>query len=109
MTWIRVTEATNIPLREARAVRIGDDEIAIFNLGDHFLACDNACPHRGGPLADGIVAGETVVCPLHAYRVRLDTGKVTKPEVCVKVETYETRVENGVVLVAMEKLQERAA
>ena len=101
MNWIRVTEAENIPLREGRAVRIGDDEIAIFNLGGHFLACDNACPHRGGPLADGIISGNTVVCPLHAYKVCLDTGNVTKPEVCVKVETYEVRVENGVVMVAL--------
>ena len=110
MNWIRITEANNIPLREGRAVRIGDDEIAIFNLGgDRFLACDNACPHRGGPLADGIVSGNTVVCPLHAYKVCLDSGNVTKPDVCVKVETYEARVENGVVMVALGAQHARAA
>jgi nitrite reductase (NADH) small subunit len=109
MNWIRVTEANNIPLREGRAVRIGDDEIAIFNLGERFLACDNMCPHRGGPLADGIVSGNTVVCPLHAYKVCLDTGNVTKPEVCVRVETYDVRVEDGVVLVALGRERARAA
>ena len=68
MNWVRVTTVENIPLREGRAVRVGDDEIAIFNLGDRFVACENSCPHRGGPLADGIVSGSSVVCPLHAYK-----------------------------------------
>ena len=109
MSWIRVTETENIPLREGRAVQIGDREIAIFNLGDRFTACDNACPHRGGPLADGIVSGATVVCPLHAYKVCLETGNVRKPEVCVKVDTYEVRVEDGVILVDVEDAEEKAA
>jgi len=109
MSWIRVTEIENIPLREGRAVQIGDREIAIFNLGGRFVAADNACPHRGGPLADGIVSGTHVVCPLHAYRVCLESGNVTKPEVCVKVDTYEVRVEGGVVMVDVDEAEERAA
>lgn len=109
MNWIRVTNAENIPRREGRAIRVGGQEIAIFNLGDRFTACDNACPHRGGPLADGIVSGAAVVCPLHAYRLCLDTGKVTKPDLCVKVDTYPVRVEEGVVVVALPDAQEKAA
>jgi len=109
MSWIRVTETENIPLREGRAVQIGDREIAIFNLGGRFVATDNACPHRGGPLADGIVSGTHVVCPLHAYRVCLESGNVTKPEVCVKVDTYEVRVEGGVVMVDVDEAEEKAA
>ena len=109
MNWIRVTSTENIPLREGRAVRIGEQEIAVFNLGDRFVACHNTCPHRGGPLADGIVSGTTVVCPLHAYRVCLETGKVTKPDLCVKVDTYPVRVEDGVVLIAVPEEQEKAA
>jgi nitrite reductase (NADH) small subunit len=109
MSWIRVTEIENIPLREGRAVQIGDREIAIFNLGGRFVAADNACPHRGGPLADGIVSGTHVVCPLHAYRVCLESGNVTKPEVCVKVDTYEVRVEGGVVMVDVDEAEEKAA
>ena len=109
MNWVRVTTVENVPLREGRAVRVGEDEIAIFNLGDRFVACENACPHRGGPLADGIVSGNSVVCPLHAYKVCLDIGNVVKPEVCVKVDTFPVRVENGVILVALEEVEERAA
>ena len=109
MNWIRITTAENIPIREGRAIQVGDREIAIFNLGDRFAACDNACPHRAGPLADGIVTGAAVVCPLHGYRVCLETGNVLKPDVCVRVDTYPVRVENGVVLIAIESDQEKAA
>lgn len=103
MSWIRITHADNIPLREGRSVRLGDDEIAIFNLGDRYVAVDNSCPHRGGPLCDGIVSGDTVVCPLHGWKISLDTGDVLKPDVCVKVGTYPVSVEDGIISVQYSK------
>ena len=110
MNWIRVTRAENIPLREGRSVRIGDDEIAIFNLGDdRYVAVDNACPHRGGPLCDGIVSGNAVICPLHGWKISLETGNVMKPDVCVRVETYPVSVRDGVVCVQIEKTEEEKA
>lgn len=101
--WIRVTTVANVPPREGRAVRLGDREMAIFNLGDRFLATDNRCPHKGGPLCDGIVTGSSVVCPLHAWKVNLATGVVERPSAgkdhCVR--TYPTRIEEGVVVVGV--------
>lgn len=101
--WIRVTPADNVPPREGRAVLIGDHEIALFNLGDRFLATDNQCPHKGGPLCDGIVTGSSVVCPLHAWKVNLENGDVERPanakDHCVT--TYPTRVDEGVVLIGL--------
>lgn len=105
--WIRVTSTGSIPRREGRAVVLGGRELAIFNLGERFLAVENQCPHRGGPLADGIVSGCAVVCPLHAWKVRLDTGGVDRPggtSACV--QTFATRVEEDTVLV---RLPARAA
>ncbi len=112
--WIRVTSETNIPVREGRSVHVQDREIAIFNLGDRFAAIDAACPHRGGPLCDGIVTGNrapsldcgpvvghAVVCPLHGWKIDLQTGAVLKPEVSVRVDTYDVRVNDGVVEVAV--------
>lgn len=100
--WVRVTEAKNIPIREGRAVQIGNEEVAVFNLGDRFLAIENRCPHRGGPLSDGIVTGSTVVCPLHAWKVCLESGEVTKPaEERACVTSYRTRQENGLVLIEL--------
>jgi nitrite reductase (NADH) small subunit len=92
-------------------VLIGDREIALFNLGpstalgagSSFLATDNRCPHKGGPLCDGIVTGTSVVCPLHAWKVNLETGEVERPshgkDHCVT--TYPTRIEDGVVLIGL--------
>jgi nitrite reductase (NADH) small subunit len=98
--WIRVSACDNIPPREGRAATIGDTDIAIFNLGDRFLAVDGHCPHQGGPLCDGIVAGNTVVCPLHAWKIGLEDGKVARPaQVDACVRTYQTRVEDGIVLI----------
>jgi len=97
--WLRIAYCSDIPAREGRAVRISDREIAIFNLGGRFLAVDNRCPHRGGPLADGIVSGTNVVCPLHAWKFNLEDGKgvsSTSQGGCVR--TFSTRVEDGVVL-----------
>jgi nitrite reductase (NADH) small subunit len=95
--WVRVAHCDAVPLREGRAVMLGDREIAIFNLGGRFFATDNKCPHQGGPLCDGIVAGDSVVCPLHAWKVRLDSGAVERPENDRCVTTYPTRVDDGVL------------
>jgi nitrite reductase (NADH) small subunit len=96
--WIRTVRCEDIPLREARSVRLSGRDIAIFNLGDRFLAVDNRCPHKGGPLAEGIVSGKTVICPLHSRKVCLETGDVlNSPDASRCVETFRTRVEDGVV------------
>jgi nitrite reductase (NADH) small subunit len=100
--WIRVTECDNIPLREGRAVRFGELEIAVFNLGSRFLAVENRCPHLGGPLSDGIVSGESVVCPLHAWKIGLHDGTVERPADVPKcIATFATRVEDGTVLLQL--------
>ena len=109
MKWIRVTRTENVPLREGRCVTIGEEQIAIFNLGDRFVAVDNECPHRAGPLCDGIVSGATVACPLHGYKICLDTGNVLKPDVIIRVETYPVRVEDGVISIQVESSREIAA
>ena len=98
MSWIRIATCDSIPPREGRAAEIGDRRIAIFNLGGRFLAVDNQCPHQSGPLCDGIVAGDAVVCPLHQWKVNLETGAVARPANQEnRVRTYATRVEAGVI------------
>jgi nitrite reductase (NADH) small subunit len=100
--WVRITQAEDIPLREGRSVQIAGHEIAIFNLGDRFLAVENRCPHRGGPLADGIVSGRTVVCPLHAWKVDLESGRVTnRPEENPCVKSFPVAVCDGVVMLEL--------
>jgi nitrite reductase (NADH) small subunit len=110
MNWIRITHAQNIPPREGRAVRVGTLSVAVFHTGAAFLAVENRCPHRDGPLADGIVGGTTVTCPLHNWRICLETGAVTKPcdSGAPAVRTFPVKVQDGVVLVGMDEAQAAA-
>lgn len=96
--WVKVTRFENIPLREGRSITVDDREIAIFRLGDKLFAIDNRCPHRGGPLAEGIVSGNKVVCPLHAWKIDLESGIVagqSGEQSCVT--TYPIRVQDGII------------
>ena len=93
--WVRATACENIPVREGRMIEVCGRQIAIFNLGDKFLAVDNRCPHQGGPLAEGIISGATVVCPLHAWKIDLQSGMAANAAACVA--TFQTRVCDGIV------------
>ena len=97
--WKRVTRTENIPLREGRAISLDGLEIAVFNLGDRFAAVQNACPHQGGPLCDGIVSGTTVVCPLHNWRFDLETGGPVATSLPVCLTSYPVRLEDDVIWV----------
>jgi len=99
--WHKVTYPHNIPLREGRAIKVGGEELAIFNLGEEFVAVDNRCPHQGGPLADGIVTGEKVVCPLHSWRICLRSGAILKPALPVRTPVYPVRIVDGIIEVEL--------
>ena len=100
-TWTRITAAGSIPPLEGRSVTVGDVDLAIFNLKDRFVTIENRCPHKGGPLCDGIVSGTVVVCPLHGWRFDLDSGMAIRASLPACVTTYPTRVEDGVILVGI--------
>jgi len=72
---IRLGRADHVPMLEGRSVAVGDRRLAVFRTAGGYHAIDHACPHAGGPLADGIVAGGCVTCPLHGLRFDLITGE----------------------------------
>ncbi len=107
--WVAVGACADIPRREGRLVTLGGREVAVFNLGDRFSALDNRCPHKGGPLSDGIVAGTAVVCPLHAWRINLESGEVERPcAAAPAVAVYATKVDGGVVFVSVAAADDEA-
>lgn len=96
--WIRVCDITDIPRLGARVVpRSGEHNIAVFRAADdHVFAVTDRCPHRGGPLSQGIVFGHRVACPLHNLNIELETGCAVAPDTgCV--ERHRVKVAGGVV------------
>lgn len=87
--WVPVGRAEDVPLLEGRSVMVGPQRIAVFRLPSGWAAIDHACPHKGGPLADGIVADSCVTCPLHNRRFDLTTGQQVGGD--DRVATYEIR------------------
>ncbi len=79
--WIEVGTLEDIPRQGARVVRTADGDIAVFRtLDDEVFALRDKCPHKGGPLSQGIVHGRRVACPLHDWKIHLDTGLAVAPD-----------------------------
>jgi len=95
--WVRVSRIEDIPPLGSRVVRINGESIAVFRTAtDEVYALTDRCPHRGGPLSQGIVFGDRVACPLHDWVIELKTGIAVAPDVGCTV-THRVRVENGIV------------
>jgi nitrite reductase (NADH) small subunit len=104
---IEICRTGDVPIGEGRAVTVEGRRLAVFNTGEGWYALENACPHRGGPLADGILADRCVACPLHDRRYDLETGAALTdgPDVAA----YRVSVREGSVLVDLAVPLERAA
>jgi len=81
MHWVGVGAASDIPPLGAKRFRLGGDTIAVFRTSsDEYFALVDRCPHRGGPLSEGIVSGRGVACPLHGWVIALDSGAAVAPD-----------------------------
>jgi len=101
--WTDVGAVADIPLRGARRVPTPRGDIAVFHTGDgQVFALWDACPHKGGPLSEGIVHGHAVACPLHNWIIDLATGEPTgadRGKGCAPV--VHLKVEDGRILLAV--------
>lgn len=95
--WVEVGCVEDIPKLGARVVRTAQGDIAVFRASDdHIFALRDQCPHRGGPLSQGIVHGHRVTCPLHNWQIELASGTAVAPdEGCTG--QYEVKVEQGLI------------
>lgn len=101
LRWRDVGSLAEVPQRGARVVTTPEGNIAIFRTtGDAVFALDDRCPHKGGPLSQGIVHGSAVTCPLHNWVIDLATGRAAAPdEGCVR--RIPARVEAGRILLGL--------
>ncbi len=108
-TWIDIAALDDIAPRGARVVKTALGCVAIFRTGDDkVFALDDACPHKKGPLSEGIVHGTSVTCPLHNWVISLETGQAQGADEGA-VNTYEIKVENGRILLDGTRLRARSA
>ena len=99
--WIEVVGVEDIPKLGSRVIKTESANIAIFrNAQDQIFAIKDQCPHKQGPLSQGIVHGSSVTCPLHNWKIDLSTGRVLSPdEGCVN--TYAVRVKSKRVYIKL--------
>ena len=100
---LRVGRCDDVPLLEGRSVHIAGHRIAVFRTEAGWRALAAACPHEGGPLADGIVAESCVTCPLHGWRFDLDSGQAVNADASVAV--YEVTERDGELWVELPPTQ----
>lgn len=99
MHWLPVGFLSDIPQRGARCIRTPRGRIAIFRTADdQVFALEDRCPHRDGPLSQGIVHGHAVTCPLHNWVIGLESGEALGADEG-QVQRFPVRVEDGALLV----------
>lgn len=98
--WLPVCAVQEIPRQGARVIDLDGTAVAVFRTAqDEIHAIEDRCPHRGGPLSQGIVFDNRVACPLHGWLIRLDTGHACAPdEGCAR--RYRIKVDEDAVFIA---------
>ncbi|WP_374012396.1 nitrite reductase small subunit NirD [Pseudoxanthomonas koreensis] len=109
-SWMYVCAIEDIPVLGSRVVQCGPGEdIALFRpAADRVFALADRCPHKGGPLSQGIVSGDSVTCPLHGWNIALDSGQACAPDVgCAR--TYPVQLRDGQVWLTLVPAVQQAA
>src|SRR4051812_47426893 len=109
LKWVEVGSLDDIPSRGARCVNTPAGRIAVFRTAEgQVFAIEDHCPHKGGPLSQGIVHGSSVTCPLHNWVISLESGKAQgADEGCVR--TIPIKIEHGTLYLALKTQTEPAA
>ena len=98
--WRDLGPAADFAPGRVRAARVAGVRLAVGRTERGFFAVDGLCPHAGGVLGEGILDGDLLVCPLHAYAFDVRSGACADDESC-RVRAYELRVEAGVLQVRL--------
>jgi len=104
MNWQDICALEDINPLGSRVIAGPRGDIALFRTADdEVFALDDRCPHKGGPLSQGLIFGKRVACPLHNWQIELDSGNAVAPDVgCA--HRHPAKVENGRVLLAVKDL-----
>lgn len=109
MSWIAIGSTGDIPVRGARCVATPGGRIAVFRtIENRYFAVEDRCPHKAGPLSQGIVHGSAVTCPLHNWVISLESGQAQGADEG-SVRTFALKVADGQLFISSEALTRRAA
>lgn len=109
MTWLDIGSINDIPERGARIVKTKVGCVAVFRTAENeVFATADRCPHKGGPLSEGIVHDRKVTCPLHNWVFSLETGEAQGADEG-QIDTYAVRVADGRILLDVSQLSNRVA
>lgn len=103
MNWVSVCQVDEVEEYMPKSVDIGDIKIGIFQVGDHYFAIENICPHAYALLTEGFVEDGTVECPLHEAIFDIKTGNLESGPGCRNLLTYPVKVEAGEIMISVEQ------
>ena len=103
--FIEVARVSDLPVGRVKSVKVSGDTIALYHTAKGFFASESRCPHRGGPLTEGDVIGDEIVCPWHLWGFNLENGLCPgNPDICITM--HEVKVDGDRVLVRLAPVRE---
>jgi 3-phenylpropionate/trans-cinnamate dioxygenase ferredoxin subunit len=101
--FVEIAPASELPNGERLFVELGDKPIVIFNVAGQLFAIGDVCSHDDGPLGDGTLEGNHIVCPRHGAEFDVRTGQVVQMPAVIDIPAYPVQVRDGTIFVGMPK------
>ncbi len=101
--FVEIAPASELPNGERLFVDLGDKPIVIFNIAGQYFAIGDVCTHDDGPLGDGVIEGDHVVCPRHGAEFDIRTGQAVQMPAVVDIPAYPVQVQDGILFVGIPK------
>ena len=100
---VKVCSTSDVPENSAKSFEVGNNVVAVYNIGGTFYATDNECTHGAASLADGMLEDDIIECALHFGAFNVKTGEAVQAPCFTALRTYKVMVENGEVRVDLDK------
>jgi 3-phenylpropionate/trans-cinnamate dioxygenase ferredoxin subunit len=101
MAFIKAARVSDLPVGLVKVVDVGDEEVALCNVGGQIYAVANVCTHDDGPLGEGYLSDHEIECPRHGARFDVRSGAVKSLPAITPIPTYEVKVEGDDVFIDM--------
>ena len=103
LDFVEIAPATELPNGERLFVDVGERPLVIFNIAGQFFAIGDVCSHDDGPVGDGDIEGDNIVCPRHGGEFEIKSGKAVQMPAVVDIPAYAVKVVDGMIQVGIPK------